>query len=378
MDNSITYNFEFSKCFKTALKERGLTQKEFAEAFGLKPSNLSGIISGRRKIPVSLITDFAEFLGTTERELLSYQEGNKPYTQTSNLEEVEKESEMLLSQFDQLISVKSLLKGICDIKFPFSTKLKALKDTYFLTNPCDLEGQMTKLSEACFRKSEKTGQDRIAINTWVVRARAIAQKKVISIPFKEDAIFGIANEIANILHNNDVNTDTEELVEAALLRGGIGYCHVPKEPKASIDGYSFVIKDTPYIILTRRFDRIDNFAFNIMHELGHIANGHIFKGYGMINIQGSYEEDDTIKTKMEEEADKFATEILIPNRIWFLAPKVAMNPYMIQKKYSTWAKSKNLNPWIVLGRVSHETGMYRFTSDETRRIKKSISKLKKD
>jgi hypothetical protein len=29
-----------------------------------------------------------------------------------------------------------------------------------------------------------------------------------------------------------------------------------------------------------------------------------------------------------------------------------------------------LNPWIVLGRVSHETGMYRFTSDSSRSINK--------
>jgi HTH-type transcriptional regulator/antitoxin HigA len=49
---------------------------------------------------------------------------------------------------------------------------------------------------------------------------------------------------------------------------------------------------------------------------------------------------------------------------------VPLNPYVIQKKYTQWAKSKGLNPWIVLGRVSHETGMYRFTSDSSRSINK--------
>ena len=40
---------------------------------------------------------------------------------------------------------------------------------------------------------------------------------------------------------------------------------------------------------------------------------------------------------------------------------------MIQKKYSEWAAEKGLNKWLVLGRISYETGMYKFKSDESRR-----------
>jgi HTH-type transcriptional regulator/antitoxin HigA len=125
----------------------------------------------------------------------------------------------------------------------------------------------------------------------------------------------------------------------------------------------------PYIAVTRRFDRIDNYAFNIMHELGHIYYGHVDET-GKINVAVPISDSTENFPFQEEEADRFATEKLIPNSVWFLAPPVPLNPYVIQKKYTQWAKSKNLNPWIVLGRVSHETGMYRFTSDSSRSINK--------
>ena len=64
----------------------------------------------------------------------------------------------------------------------------------------------------------------------------------------------------------------------------------------------------------------------------------------------------------------FAANALIPNEEWKNAPKVRVNPALIQRKYTQWANEKGLNKWIVLGRISYETGMYKFRSDESRRI----------
>lgn len=37
-------------------------------------------------------------------------------------------------------------------------------------------------------------------------------------------------------------------------------------------------------------------------------------------------------------------------------------------KYSQWASDNHLNKWIVLGRISYETGMHKFRNDESRKI----------
>ncbi len=60
LKNAAPTYVEFGSLLKDELKRRGITQKGFAEAFGLKSSNVSGILNGRRKIPVSIIPVVSE------------------------------------------------------------------------------------------------------------------------------------------------------------------------------------------------------------------------------------------------------------------------------------------------------------------------------
>lgn len=355
---------------KEALKNRGIPQKQFAEVFGIKESNLSGIINGKRKIPVGLIPTVAELIGVDESDIINYQSRPKASGIPGASNPQEKEAATLLDEFGKLISVTALLKGLVKPKDTAINKLNCLREEFGLSMPVDLQYHLHQLSERCFRRSDKTGLDTTMIATWVVRARAKAAQIKVSNTFHPDAIPELAQKLSKVLHTN---LDTENEVKALLNEYGIGYCHIPKESKASIDGYSFLIGKTPFIAVTKRFDRIDNYAFNLMHELGHIYLGHLEGNTGMINIVLS-PEDETNQSERETDADRFATDNLISNRDWLLAPPVILNPFIIQKAYTKWAKSKGYNPWIVLGRVSHETGMYRFTSDTSRRIHTKVRK----
>ena len=121
----------------------------------------------------------------------------------------------------------------------------------------------------------------------------------------------------------------------------------------------------PYIILTRRYNKIDSFAFALMHEIGHI-----YKHYTDASKQNctlSISEYDNERAG-EREANEYAANALIPNKDWKDAPKVRMNPIDIQKVYTAWAEEKGLNKWIVLGRIAYETGMYKFKVDDSRMI----------
>ena len=77
------------------------------------------------------------------------------------------------------------------------------------------------------------------------------------------------------------------------------------------------------------------------------------------------------EAKEEQEANNYASQQLIPNHLWktSLLPQVTLNkPWIIQAKYSQWASDNHLNKWIVLGRISYETGMHKFRNDESRKI----------
>lgn len=361
---------DYGSLLKAELERRGISQKDFAEAFGLKSSNLSGILNGRRKIPISLIPVVSEMLNIPESAIIIAQKNFSKKPSSSEIgseEEVAAKAE--LDSFEKIISLKSLLRGLATLKSTAVEKLQILREHYGLTCASDLLRSSQSLTENCFRRSDKTGLDQIMITTWVIKVKAAAMnpENTPERPFDIGEMEKLSRAMSETLHKNSGNTPKK--VKKLLNSYGIGYIEMEKEPKASIDGYSFLLNGRPYIAVTRRFDRIDNYAFNIMHELGHIYLGHVDET-GKINVAVPMSESSESFPSQEEEADRFATENLIPNSVWFLAPPVPLNPYVIQKKYTQWAKAKGLNPWIVLGRVSHETGMYRFTSDAFRSINK--------
>ncbi|HBH09051.1 MAG TPA: hypothetical protein DDX40_06600, partial [Rikenellaceae bacterium] len=70
----------------------------------------------------------------------------------------------------------------------------------------------------------------------------------------------------------------------------------------------------------------------------------------------------------EKEANAFAANALIPDSKWKGIPKVQLHPMKIQRLYANWAEQNGYNKWIALGRISHETGMFKFKNDSSRRV----------
>ena len=70
----------------------------------------------------------------------------------------------------------------------------------------------------------------------------------------------------------------------------------------------------------------------------------------------------------EKAANQFAANALISDADWKTVPKVHLSPMIIQRTCSSWAESKGYNKWIALGRLSYQTGMYKFKTDATRCI----------
>ena len=132
-------------------------------------------------------------------------------------------------------------------------------------------------------------------------------------------VFKLVGALARALHDN---RSTEHTVKELLAAEGIAFCIVEKVDKASVDGYSYIEDGTPYIILTRRYDRIDNFAFALMHEVGHIYL-HYLDG-SRSDCKLSIPDYDN-ESAEEKEANTFAANALIPNEEWKNGPKVRVN-----------------------------------------------------
>lgn len=343
------------------LKGKGLTQRKFAEEVGMRPSHVSEVISGKRPVSKAMALKFQEALGVPAEKWVSLQ---VKVDVSDKLDDSEIEAAEELNKFDDILSLKELFKrSSLDKNSSYTEKLTFLKEAIGVDSFEGAKASVDKLvAGGFFRKSEKTGLNGRMIATWVALAREEAHRQTLLCKFEKGTMNSLVGELSGIFHEN---RNTIYRLTTTFNRYGIKFCIVDKVKYASIDGYSFLDNGVPTIVVTKRFDRIDNLAFSVMHEVCHVYKHLDSSDDQRLNIEC----DEFDVSKEEKEANEFAANALIPSEKWEQVPSVPLNnPWKIQSCYTRWAENEGLNKWIVLGRVSHETGMYKFRTDGSRGI----------
>lgn len=343
------------------IKARGFSQKSFATLIAIQQSHLSEVIKGKRNITDQLAAKLEEVLNIPAEHWISMQaEYNFKAKVAEQKNVADRVAEATLTEYNVIYDMRTIYNYVGIITKTASERLAFCANSLNFISPAVQRQQV----RGCFHRSEKTGLDTRMIATWAVLAKYEAsQRPTPEGKFDKEQMDWLAKDLCAIFNENK---NTLNRVERKLSEYGIKFCIVPKIKQASIDGYSFFADDgTPAIVITKRFNRIDNVAFAVMHEVGHLKLHSVKDEGGNINLAYA---DEELMTKEERDANTFAADALIPKSIWVNAPCVIMNPHFIQKDYSNWAKKMGLNKWIVLGRVSHETGMYMFKSDKSREI----------
>ncbi|MEJ1119042.1 XRE family transcriptional regulator [Phyllobacterium sp. CCNWLW109] len=146
------------------------------------------------------------------------------------------------------------------------------------------------------------------------------------------------------------------LASEALKENGIILVIEPQISGLALDGAAFVVNDTPVIALTLRHDRIDNFWFTLMHELGHVYL-HYYSGLSL-GFFDNLDFDDI--DQMEIEANNFASTLLIPDESWKISPARISK---IAGPAETFAQQLGIHPAIVFGRMRKERNNYKIFSD---------------
>lgn len=344
---------------KYELEERGLTQKDFAVLMGMQKSHVSELLKGKRPMTKAIADKIEEKLGLSSVSLLNLQNQYDYDVKVLEKRDIEEQKALnILKLYDEIFDVNTVLKRSKEICHTAVDKVSFLRDACKLQKPAELKLEVAGM----FRKSANTGLDSRMLMTWKILAENKARTLSTDAVFNRDEKDTVISQLAHVLHEN---LDVENRVKAILSQNGIVFCIEEKVDRASVDGYSYLENGTPYIILTKRYNRIDNFAFALMHEIGHIYIHYSAdsKEKSKLSIP-DYDND----SPEEKEANEFAANVLIPKQEWKNAPKVRVNPLSIQRAYTSWAEDNGMNKWIVLGRISYETGMYKFKSDESRKI----------
>ncbi|MCB1511846.1 MAG: ImmA/IrrE family metallo-endopeptidase, partial [Hyphomicrobiaceae bacterium] len=135
-----------------------------------------------------------------------------------------------------------------------------------------------------------------------------------------------------------------------LAKRGIVLVVEPQVPGLKIDGAAFLVDGRPVIGMTIRTDAVDNFWFTLLHELAHVTL-HYYSGLSV----GFFDQTDRDISvdKQEEEANRFASNLLIPEERWRRSTaRIAKSPEVIER----FANDLGIHPAIVFGRIRKERG----------------------
>lgn len=324
-----------------------LTQKDLAVLLGVKPSFLNEIINGKRPVTADIAILLEKALGISADYWMKFQsqyEIDCAKMKEKNIEKI------------HLIEVWNIIRQYVPIKY-FSKKgyltdnlslnISVIQSIYSVDS---IDGLINKYAEkkvAYFKKSVKLQINEQNMIAWTSLAEYEAKRKITN-TFNVDNLPQLLNELNEIFYNNN---KTLIQVEKKLAQYGIKFLLIDKLEKTPIDGYSFMCNNNPVIALTLRHNRIDNLAFTILHEIGHIAlhlsNNKDTTFLDLTNIE---------ITEIEAQANEYAQQSLVPSSCWDDL-KENYTPLTDDRIY-TFSNKYRINPAIILGRACFEKDDY--------------------
>ena len=135
-----------------------------------------------------------------------------------------------------------------------------------------------------------------------------------------------------------------------LNKVGVKFCFLSHLSKTYLDGAAFFSDDHPMVVLTGRFDRVDNFWFTLAHELSHV-----YLHLDFNNNEDAIFIDDTSTSKnkiskKEKEANEMAESLLLFDEIFnFFDGDFG---YITEEKVFSFSNSFKLHPSIVVGMLA--------------------------
>ncbi len=327
---------------KFRMEQSGMTQRDLIPLIGSR-SKVSEVLNGKRELTLKMIRALHEHLNIPADVLISG--GGELSEIPSGIE------------FDRFpineMGRRGWIKKTPDLKEKIEENIRGL---------INRAGGWKTLPKTLFRQSNgmrvNTKTDEHALLAWCIYILCKARQTNLEGIYKQGTIVpAFLRDLAKLSRFDN----GPKLAKEKLAKHGISLVAEKHLPKTYLDGAAlWTVDKVPVVGMTIRYDRLDNFWFCLLHELAHLGC-HLTDGNGEVfiddhELRGLNQED---SGKLEREADEWATEALIPARIWKNHP-VQLSPN--EKNVRSLAREAEVHPAIVAGRIRHERHNYRLLS----------------
>lgn len=325
---------------KEIIDDMEITQVEFAKRLGTTPKNLSELLSGQIKLSTDLAQKLSVMLGTSielwinlektyETKLLEIQNEWKKDEEYSILKSIDYSYYKKFGLPDTK-KIEDKISSLCS--FFCISSLTILKQPDFLVN---------------YRTGTKQVTEKNVINSraWVQTAINIG-KNIETSNFDKEKLISYLPNIRNM-------TVLEPDVFLPKLKSifsdcGVSFVLLPHLKNCGINGAVKWLNNNKVILaLNDRRNYADTFWFSLFHEIKHVLQ-HKTKE---IIVSLDKKELETFDSELEQDADEFARNTLIPLEKY--EAFISFNSFS-ETNITRFAKNINIHPGIVVGRLQSD------------------------
>lgn len=324
---------------KDIIEDMEITQEEFAKRLGVSGKTISKLLAGAIPLSNDIAIQLSRMLGTSVNVWLKLQS-----TYDEKALEIEKRKKE-----DSEISIVSLIDYTYFTKYKLVTAAKNKSEQ--VKNLCkylciaDLNILSKKDFLLNYRVATTTLNEKNAINSRIWIQVAINCGKLNDTqPFNSKLLISYLPEIRSM---------TIQKPESFLPRlkqifdeCGVSFVLLPHLKNSGINGaVKWINSDKVILALNDRRNYADTFWFSLFHEIKHVLQQKIKL---LIVSTNKKEEITEIDNELEQDADKFAQDYLIPKQDYI--EFIGYNNFS-RANVINFANKINIHPGIVVGRL---------------------------
>lgn len=342
MSNTIEYKdivaFHPGYYIADVIEDLGVSQAEFATRLGTNTKTLSYLLNGQANITNDLAKKLSVMMGTSSEVWLNLQN-----TYDQKLIEIQQAKD-----FDEQADIAKLIDYKYFIEVAGLPNTKAINEriaylcAWFKVS--DLRIMLTPDFLVNYRTGVKNVNEKNIINSraWIQTAINFSHK-IETNSYDADRLKSYLPELRSMtLQTPDVFMPR---LRDIFAKCGVAFVLLPTLKNSGVNGAVKWVSDERVVLAmnNRRLDA-DIFWFSLFHEIRHVLQKKlktVFVSYGKDEIG-------ELNEKLEEDANNFATNYLIPASAY---RKFSPTKHISNSEIITFADSIGVDPGIVAGRL---------------------------
>jgi addiction module HigA family antidote len=323
-----------------SLDALGMSQTELAERAGISEKTINRIIKGIDPVSHTTALALEKVLQVPAGFWLKLESNYREHLARSS----DREKLVAFATWARRFPYADMVKrGYVAAATKAEERAESLLRFFGVASPDQWQAVYAEMEgELSFRKSDNVSDRMPTLSAWLRKGEILAQSASV-------AEFDAARFASNLekIRKYTCNSPSAFVPKMQTLcaESGVIYTLVPELPGMGVSGVMRWFHGRPLIQQSLLFKTNDSYWFTFFHEAKHVLQKR--KKEIFIEAINSNSED----TKREEDANRFAGEILIPSDDW--------NSFVKQGQFSSnhiraFAKRIKIHPGIVSGRLLKE------------------------